>query len=47
MTIAMPPEQSYMVETRIIDGKKYLLIPDGEGLEVNRMPVDWVQPESK
>ena len=43
VTIAVPPEQSYLVETRIIDGKKYLLIPAGEGLEVNGMPVDWVQ----
>ena len=42
VTIAVPPEQSYLVETRIIDGKKYLLIPAGEGLEVNGMPVDWV-----
>ncbi len=47
MTIAMPPEQSYLVETRMIDGKKYLLIPAGEGLEVNGMPVDWVQTESE
>ena len=27
VTIAVPPEQSYLVETRVIDGKKYLLIP--------------------
>ena len=47
VTIAMPPEQSYLVETRMIDGKKYLLIPAGEGLEVNGMPVDWVQTESE
>ena len=45
VTIAMPPEQSYLVEAQIINGKKYLLIPAGEGLEVNGMPVDWVQPE--
>ena len=42
ITVSVPPEQSYQVETRIIDGKKYLLIPAGEGLEVNGMPVDWV-----
>ena len=41
VTISVPPDQSYQVETRIIDGKKYLLIPAGEGLEVNGMPVDW------
>ncbi len=47
VTIAVPPEQSYLVETRIIDGKKYLLIPAGEGLEVNGMPVDWAQTENE
>lgn len=31
----------HMVETRIIEGKKYILIPAGEGIEVNGMPVDW------
>ena len=45
VTIAMPPEQSYLVEAQIINGKKYLLIPAGEGVEVNGMPVDWVQAE--
>ena len=41
--ISIDPEHSYLVETRVIDGKKYLLIPAGEGLEVNGMPVDWVE----
>lgn len=41
VTISLPPEQSYLVETRVIDGKKYLLIPAGQGLEVNGLPVDW------
>ena len=41
-SISIDPEHSYLVETRVIDGKKYLLIPAGEGLEVNGMPVDWV-----
>ena len=40
-TISLDPEHSYLVETRIIDGKKYLLIPAGDGVEVNGMPVDW------
>ena len=26
-TISLDPEHSYLVETRIIDGRKYLLIP--------------------
>jgi len=38
--ISLDPERSYLVETRIIDGKKYLLIPAGEGVEVNGMPLD-------
>ena len=29
------PEHSYLVETRIIDGRKYLLIPADEDIEVN------------
>jgi len=35
VTISLSPACSYLVETRIIDGRKYLLIPAGEGLEVN------------
>ena len=42
-SISLDPEHSYLLETRVIDGKKYLLIPAGEGLEVNGMPVDWVE----
>lgn len=38
-TISIPPEASYLVETRMIDGKKYLLIPTGDGVEVNGLPV--------
>jgi len=40
-TISIDPERSYLVETRVIDGKKYLLIPADGGMEVNGMPVDW------
>jgi len=35
ITISVSPEQSALVETRILDGRKYLLIPAGQGLEVN------------
>ena len=35
----MDPERSYLVETRIIDGRKYILIPAGEGAEVNGIAV--------
>ena len=40
-TISLALEQSYQVETRTIDGKRYILIPAGEGLEVNGLSVDW------
>ena len=38
-TISIDPAYSYLVETRIIDGRKYLLIPAGEGVEVNGLSV--------
>ena len=38
-TISIDPEYCCLVETRIIDGRKYLLIPAGEGVEVNGLPV--------
>lgn len=37
--ISVDPEYSYMVETKIIDGKKYILIPADEGVEVNGVDV--------
>ncbi len=39
VTVSMPPDQSGLVETRVIDGRRYLLIPVEEGLEVNGLPV--------
>ena len=39
-TVSVEPERSYIAETRFIDGKKYLLIPVGEGLEVNGLSVE-------
>ena len=38
-TISVDPEYSYLVETRVIDGRKYLLIPAGDGVEVNGLHV--------
>ena len=38
-TVNMDPERSYLVETRIIDGRKSILIPAGEGAEVNGIAV--------
>lgn len=39
VTISVPPDQSSLVETRVIDGQRYLLIPVSEELTVNGMPV--------
>lgn len=39
-TISIDPAYSYLVEARIIDGRKYLLIPAGEGVEVNGLSVE-------
>ena len=39
-TISLDPAYSYLVETRVIDGRKYLLIPAGEGVEVNGLSVE-------
>ena len=46
--MSVTPENSYVVETRIIDGRKYILIPAGEDVEVNGLPVEVTagEPES-
>lgn len=44
--ISVNPEFSYMVETRVIDGKKYILIPAGEGVEVNGLDVSVREEET-
>ena len=38
-TIAVDPAHSYQVESRIINGKPYILIPVGDGVEINGMAV--------
>ncbi len=38
-TVSIDPECSYLVETRTIDGKKYILIPAEDGMEVNGLAV--------
>ena len=38
-TLSVDPEQSYLIETRMIDGKKYILIPAGEDVEINGFAV--------
>ncbi len=37
--ISIAPENSYLIETRVIDGRKYLLIPADESVEVNGIAV--------
>ena len=37
--VTVDPSFSYLVETRVIDGVKYLLIPAGSDVEVNGLPV--------
>ena len=39
VTVSVAPASSYLVETRVIDGVKYLLIPSGNAVEVNGLPV--------
>ena len=38
-TISVDPEHSYLVETRVINGRKYILIPADESVEVNGLSV--------
>ncbi len=37
--ISLDPKLSYLVETREIDGRKYILIPADSGVELNGIPV--------
>lgn len=39
VTIRINPERSDLVETRVIDGAKYILIRADEGVEVNGVPI--------
>ena len=39
VTVSVDPACSYLVETREIDGRRYLLIPVGEDVVVNGLPV--------
>lgn len=45
--ISVTPEYSHLVETRVIDGRKYLLIPADEGVEVNGIGVSIPTPQTK
>lgn len=43
-SLTVNPEYSYLVETKLVDGKKYILLPAGEGVEFNGFVVG-VAPE--
>ncbi len=38
--ISVTPESSYLIETRVINGRKYILIPADGGVEVNGISVN-------
>ena len=42
-TVSVDPACSYLVETRVIDGKKYILIPVEEDVEINGLPVRFAE----
>lgn len=39
VTIRVSPERSDLVETRLIDGRKYILIRADDGVEVNGVSI--------
>ena len=43
--IAVAPEYSYMIEARVIDGRKYILIPADDGVEINGIGVNIPNPQ--
>lgn len=50
ITITVKPELSGQVESRVLEGRTYLLIPAGDGVEVNGLPVELeaeVQPTAQ
>lgn len=44
-TVSVDPACSYLVETRVIDGKKYILIPVEEDVEINGLPVRFAEEQ--
>ena len=44
-TIQVDPERSYLVEARIIDGRRFILIPADDGVEVNGIAVTIPNPQ--
>lgn len=46
-TVSVDPKSSYLIETRIINGRKYLLIPADEGVELNGFPAKIIPPADR
>ncbi len=40
MTIKVKPDKSYLLETKIIDGVKYVMVRAEEGVEVNGVKIN-------
>lgn len=47
VTIQVNPERRDLIETRIINGTKYILIRADEGVEVNGIPIHIAKPEEE
>lgn len=45
-TVSVDPACSYLVETRVIDGRKYILVPVEEDVEINGLPVRFAAGEA-
>ena len=45
VTIKVKPDKSYLLETRMIDGVKYVLVRAEEGVEVNGVGIRFPKPE--
>ena len=43
--ISVSPENSYLIETRVIQGRKYLLIPASGGVQINGIDVSVLEQE--
>ena len=40
ITLTVGPEQSHIIQTKIINGRKYIMIPADAGVEINGLPIN-------
>ncbi|MBQ6810574.1 MAG: DUF4317 family protein, partial [Firmicutes bacterium] len=45
--ISVDPEYTHVVQTKVINGRKYIVIPANEGVEVNGMVVEIPGPQNE